>query len=179
VTGRAALIAVLSMVTLGVGDAGAQVEARRTLVGSGGGRVEAGTVAVTSSIGQPAVGYDLVGDLEVTTGFWGIGHVVLAADGPAAAPSRFFLAQNAPNPFRSHTVIRYGIPEGGGAVRLRIFDAAGRHVRTLVDGDATPGFRSLTWDRRDAAGRPVGSGIYFYTLDARAFRDQRKLTVLR
>lgn len=177
--GRAALAAALSLAALAGSDAHAQVEARRTLVGSGGGRVEAGTVAVTSSIGQPAIGYDVVGDLEVTVGFWGVGHVVLAADGPATVPARFFLAQNAPNPFRGHTVIRYGIPEGGGAVRLRIFDASGRQVRTLIDGDATPGFRSLTWDRRDDAGRPLGSGIYFYTLDARAFREQRKLTVLR
>jgi flagellar hook assembly protein FlgD len=37
----------------------------------------------------------------------------------------------------------------------------------------------ITWDGRDDAGRPVGSGVYFYRLEAGSFRESRPMTILR
>jgi len=97
--------------------------------------------------------------------------------GPSA-----FLLQNSPNPVtRSSTSIRYRIPEGPAfqRVQLRIFDANGRLVRTLVDGEQPPGFHELAWDGRDAAGRAVASGIYPYRLQVAGESFTRKMVVLK
>ncbi|MBD3337415.1 MAG: T9SS type A sorting domain-containing protein, partial [Candidatus Eisenbacteria bacterium] len=90
----------------------------------------------------------------------------------------FALYPNRPNPASRATTIRYAL-ERAGPVRLRIVDVQGRVLRYLVDGRQKAGSRSAVWDRRDAAGRPVPSGIYFYELLAGPHRATRKLTVIR
>ena len=48
-----------------------------------------------------------------------------------------------------------------GHVSLKIYNVAGRELRTLVDQDAAAGtFRAL-WDGRDDSGSLVGRGVYF------------------
>jgi len=46
-------------------------------------------------------------------------------------------------------------------VTIRIFDVAGRLVRTLADRNFAAGEHSLTWDGRDATGGMAQSGVYF------------------
>jgi hypothetical protein len=94
-------------------------------------------------------------------------------------PSSYRLHQNFPNPFNPTTTIHFDIPRGGGHVRLQIFDVTGRHVRTLVDGFHPMGGRSVDWDGRDARGRRVTAGLYFYRLEAPDFTDTRKLILLK
>ncbi len=89
------------------------------------------------------------------------------------------LLQNVPNPFNPSTQIAFDLPQRGRVV-LRIYDVEGRLVRTLIDGMGERGRTTLTWDARNEAGRPVGSGVYLYQLDT----DQgavpgRKMTVVR
>jgi len=52
---------------------------------------------------------------------------------------------------------------GGGAARteLSLFDVSGRLVRRLDSGVFESGYRSVTWDGRDAHGRRVAAGLYF------------------
>ena len=64
-----------------------------------------------------------------------------------------------PNPFNPRTTVSFELPEVG-AVRLEIFDVAGRLVRTLVDESLPQGSHEAAWDGRDASGREVGSGSY-------------------
>lgn len=67
----------------------------------------------------------------------------------------------APNPFRSATQVRLQLARPT-RVTVRVHDAAGRHVRTLVrDATLASGATVLPWDGRDDAGRAVGSGVYF------------------
>jgi hypothetical protein len=94
-------------------------------------------------------------------------------------PVAFELAAPQPNPFGSATSIRYAIPEGGAKVSLAVFDVAGRHVRTLVNGERPAGRHVATWDGRDAAGRRVVSGIYFYKMESKDFSQVRKVTLLK
>ena len=48
-----------------------------------------------------------------------------------------------------------------------IYDVAGRPVRTLADGTpAGAGSQRLVWDGRRDDGRPAGSGVYFYRIEA-------------
>jgi hypothetical protein len=61
----------------------------------------------------------------------------------STAAGSVFLDQNAPNPFNPTTRIEYGIPaSASGAkvpVKLDIFDASGRRVRQLLNGEVGPG----------------------------------------
>jgi hypothetical protein len=78
-------------------------------------------------------------------------------------PEQFELAQNFPNPFNSSTIIRYSLPAES-YVSLKIYDAAGREIRTLVDETVPRGIHSVTWDGRNEAGAPVPSGMYLYRM---------------
>lgn len=83
------------------------------------------------------------------------------------------LEANAPNPFHATTRVAFVLPAPG-PVRLRIFDAAGRLVRTLVDGDLPAGPHELVWDGRTASGA-APAGVYFYTLTAGGQDITRKM----
>jgi hypothetical protein len=88
------------------------------------------------------------------------------------------LHANHPNPFNPTTTIRYELAAAGN-VRLRVFDAAGRLVRTLVDTSEGAGAHDVTFDGRDDNGRPVASGVYFYRLDAGTTTQTRKMVLLK
>jgi hypothetical protein len=89
------------------------------------------------------------------------------------------LYANVPNPFNPTTRIDFDLARDG-HVRLRVFDVAGRLVRTLVDEDMHQGFRqSVTWNGLDENGLRVSSGVYLYRLEAGDFMATRKLVVLK
>jgi flagellar hook assembly protein FlgD len=92
-------------------------------------------------------------------------------------PNRLF--QNAPNPFNPETTIRYSLSKPGRVV-LRIYNASGALVRTLVDEPRPAGSYTARWNGADDAGRRLGSGVYFYEIQtASGFRDARKLVLLK
>jgi hypothetical protein len=97
------------------------------------------------------------------------GATVNVAEGGAPGAEAIADLRVAPTPFRGSTQLEISIPSSRRAA-LRIFDPAGRVVRTLFDGEMGAGHRSIAWDGRDAVGRPVASGIYFGSLlvDGRA-----------
>jgi hypothetical protein len=90
----------------------------------------------------------------------------------------FSLAQNSPNPFLSGTSISFTLPSDQ-RVTLRVFNVAGRLVRTLVDGPAGAGRGSVEWDGRDQNGLRLSSGVYFYRLENGERALTRKGVMLR
>jgi YVTN family beta-propeller protein len=69
-----------------------------------------------------------------------------------------------PNPFRDATELRFTLGAAS-QVDATVYDVMGRTVRTLARGRVLDaGLQSLRWDGRDAAGRPVGTGVYFVRL---------------
>lgn len=70
----------------------------------------------------------------------------------------FVLDQNYPNPFNSTTTIPYALSEEA-FVRLDVFDALGRHVRTLVNEEQTPGRYNQTLQAND-----LSSGLFIYRI---------------
>ncbi len=88
------------------------------------------------------------------------------------------VAGNRPNPFTDLTTIRLLLPARDRAT-LRVYDAAGRLVRTLLDGMFDAGMHEIVWDGKDDRGRPVGSGVFFIRLDASPQHAGRKAIVLR
>lgn len=94
-------------------------------------------------------------------------------------PAVTMLAQNYPNPFNPRTWIDFSLSASGPA-SLRIYDARGRVVRTLVDDGQLPaGAHHLVWDGCDDAGRSQAAGIYTYVLKTRQGDLRRKLTLIR
>jgi hypothetical protein len=94
--------------------------------------------------------------------------------GAARVPASFALGPSVPNPIRQAAAIRYEVPQPS-RVKLAVYDIAGRHVQTLVDRLEPAGYHAALWNGRDSAGKPVPSGIYFYRLEAGAFKETRKL----
>jgi hypothetical protein len=89
-------------------------------------------------------------------------------------PDNYVLHQNYPNPFNPSTTIKFDLPEYQW-VRLEIYNVLGQHVRTLVDSPMDAGTHEVTWD----AGQEVSSGVYFYSLQAGAFVDTKKMLLLK
>jgi hypothetical protein len=88
------------------------------------------------------------------------------------------LEQNSPNPFNPQTAIRFSLSSKEN-VTLAIYDVSGRLVRVLMSGAQDTGTHSITWDGRNDAGATVGSGVYFYRLDAGKFTATKKMVMLK
>ena len=97
---------------------------------------------------------------------------------PSGAPTIGSLSPNYPNPFTPNTRIPYSLREQG-QVRLTIYDVSGRLVRELVHGDRPAGNQVAEWDGRDAAGKPLGSGIYYYRIEAPEFEATRSMVLVK
>jgi hypothetical protein len=98
-------------------------------------------------------------------------------DAPAGLPVAFALHQNQPNPFAASTRIGFALPVAS-RVRLEVYDLLGRRVRTLVNGFYPPGEHEVTWDRRGAGGALASPGLYFYRMEAGAYREKRRMVIL-
>ncbi len=88
------------------------------------------------------------------------------------------LNQNHPNPFNPTTDIVFSLPNRQ-HVLLRVYDARGRLVRTLLDADAGPGSQTVRWDGRNTGGYEVPSGLYFYRLESGNDRQVRKMVLIK
>ena len=101
----------------------------------------------------------------------------------AVAPEQTALLPNYPNPFNPETWIPYHLAKPA-EVTITITEANGAVVRTLVLGYQRAArydsrHRAAYWDGRNAAGEPVASGMYFYTLTAGKFTATRKMLILK
>jgi flagellar hook assembly protein FlgD len=83
-----------------------------------------------------------------------------------------------PNPFNSNTTVSFTLGEPS-PVRLAVYDAAGRHVATLVDGECLVGDHSVEWDGTVGGGRRASAGVYFARLEAAGGTAVVKLVLRR
>jgi len=93
-------------------------------------------------------------------------------------PTEYALAQNYPNPFNPETLIQYDLPVSG-LVRLVVYDILGREVITLQQGYMPAGHHQVIWNGRNAQGKQVVSGLYFYQLNVNGFRNTKKMILTR
>ena len=113
---------------------------------------------------------------DVSDGLFRIPPPIGVGDVPRAVA--FGLSQNYPNPFNPLTSIVFSLDQAC-RVSLRVFDVSGRLVRTLAEGPYLAGRHTVSWDGRDASGKPVASGVYSYVLEGEREVAARKMVLLR
>lgn len=123
--------------------------------------------------------WDLAG-LGVTENRVGQGLVVLSvlAVPEGASPRALWLAAARPNPSLGRAEVEFVLPRDG-AVRLAVYDLAGKRVATLVDGQRPAGRHTVRWDARAGSGARLASGVYFMKLEAAGETRTRKLVLTR
>lgn len=88
-------------------------------------------------------------------------------------PTEFHLSQNYPNPFNLKTCIEYTIPRNC-RVTITVFNLLGQKIETLVDRQHQSGEYKIDWNAQG-----LGSGLYFYQLEAEGIYHIRKLLILK
>ncbi|TES89701.1 MAG: T9SS type A sorting domain-containing protein [Candidatus Cloacimonadota bacterium] len=97
---------------------------------------------------------------------------------PPEIPTVYAVSQNFPNPMKSNTTILYQLPLES-FVSLKIYDIAGREVRTLVNRKESFGYKAIKWEGTDNKGRKLPAGVYFYRLKASNYEKVKRLVILR
>ncbi len=88
-------------------------------------------------------------------------------------PKDFALSQNFPNPFNPATTVNYQLPNSG-HVSLKVYDAIGREVATLVNDISDAGYYSVVFN---AVNLP--SGIYFARMQSGGNVQVKKMMLLK
>jgi outer membrane receptor protein involved in Fe transport len=117
-----------------------------------------------------------LGGITITAQSAGLETAILAGevlskinpDENRTIPSRYALKANYPNPFNANTVIEYSLPEDT-KLSIGVYNLAGQHVETLVEGRQEPGYYRLEWSPKN-----LSSGIYFYRISSEDFTAIRK-----
>lgn len=92
---------------------------------------------------------------------------------PGEIPEKYSLAQNYPNPFNPVTNINYSI-KNKEFVSLKVYDAIGREISTIVNMIQEPGSYSVEFN-----GKNFQSGIYFYRIKTGNFRETKSMVLLK
>ncbi|RPI59882.1 MAG: T9SS C-terminal target domain-containing protein, partial [Ignavibacteriales bacterium] len=85
----------------------------------------------------------------------------------------FVLEQNYPNPFNPSTTISFSL-QANQFVSLKVFNALGEEVSTLVNGNLTQGTHSINFNANG-----LSSGFYIYRLESGNFVQVRKMMLLK
>lgn len=93
-------------------------------------------------------------------------------------PLIFAFINNYPNPFNSFTTIAYNLNHDS-AVSLEIFDLNGRTIKSLINCFQSAGQHRFIWDGTDDNGKPVASGIYFYSLKTQDGSQAKRMLLLK
>jgi len=92
-------------------------------------------------------------------------------------PNSYALEQNYPNPFNPSTTIKFSLPEYS-RVMINIYNMLGEKIIELVNADYQAGFHQLQFNS-SSAGYNLASGIYVYTLEAKNFKDVKKMMLMK
>jgi Arylsulfotransferase (ASST) len=93
-------------------------------------------------------------------------------------PQTIVLEQNYPNPFNSTTTFSYDLPVPD-VVQICVYNLLGEKVATLVNGRQSAGIRKISWDAKNSYGHDLGSGIYFYVMNAGNVTQTRKMLLVK
>ena len=129
-----------------------------------------GTFGATGNEASGTWSFDVSG--TVCSANWGP-ITVSVEDAGDGIPERFILAQNYPNPFNPTTTIQFALPRAI-HVSMKVYNALGLEVATLLDEHLPPGQYKTAWNAADFAG-----GVYVYRIQAGDFLETKKLILLK
>lgn len=88
-------------------------------------------------------------------------------------PEKFSLSQNYPNPFNPVTSINYSIAENVN-VKISVFDILGREISVPVNEFKNAGNYEVNFNAEN-----LGSGIFYYRIEAGSFTDTKKMILIK
>jgi histidinol-phosphate aminotransferase len=134
---------------------------------------------------QVRVGWGMPRHIRVSTGtvdemygFINALQAILGQNSLQDGPPTFGLSRVHPNPFTQQCSIQIST-SGTERIRLAIYDAAGRMVKSLVNGALAPGLHDIIWDGKDVHGRKVASGLYVINLMQGEYATSTRVTLIR
>jgi beta-xylosidase len=89
------------------------------------------------------------------------------------SPRKYELEQNYPNPFNPSTNIKFTLPSENN-VKVTVFNQLGQQVAVIADKEYSAGTHNVNFNAENLA-----SGVYYYTISARSFRDSKKMILLK
>lgn len=102
------------------------------------------------------------------------GSVVgIEEQGNNVLPKIFNLRQNHPNPFNPSTKIKFELPKNN-YVTLKIYDAIGSEIASLVNEQLNAGTYEVDWD-----GSGYASGVYYYSMITSDYVDTKKMILIK
>lgn len=132
--------------------------------------IPTGPVNITAITTQYDTGY------QVTSRF--LADFSTTANDDQTNENPVVLLGNYPNPFNPNTNITFNI-KSAQTVNVNIFNTKGQLVRTLKSDVKTVGENHITWDAKDANGKNVSAGIYFYNIKSDKLSACKKMILVK
>jgi|GEM_PF-1137419 len=127
-------------------------------------------------------GYTVEADVDLRLVIVGGHETVYGSQGIQSSPKEdvpiSYTFSIKPNPFVKETRLAYALPNQA-AVKIVIYDVAGRKVKTLVSEIKNPGYYSATWNGTGDMTRKLSSGVYFIRFEAGEFQAQDKILLVK
>jgi len=102
----------------------------------------------------------------------------VSEENPIVKPAVTMLNSNYPNPFNPETTISFSVNQDS-RVSIDVYNVKGQKVKNLVNDVRTAGQHSVVWNGKDANGRDVASGIYFYQMKADGYTATKKMILMK
>ena len=93
------------------------------------------------------------------------------------SPCLYDLLDNYPNPFNPVKTIRYDLTEAS-YVCVTVYDMLGNVINNFVSINQSSGYKRIQWNATNNQGHPVSAGLYFYSIEARNFRQTKKVILI-
>ena len=93
-------------------------------------------------------------------------------------PKEFYVSPNYPNPFNPSTTIDIQTSEKND-LNVRIFDATGRLVNTLMDKQLDAGHYTVKWNGLSTMGQGMPTGVYFIQVRSGVEINTQKMILIR
>jgi len=120
-------------------------------------------------------GYEgwFIDDIEVSTEY----TTDIEDKSPEAILS-FYLGAPYPNPFNPTTTIPFELAKTN-MVKIKVYDIAGRELKTLVERVLPAGKHSAVWNGKDNRGKNLSSGVYFIKMNCGFYKATRRVVLVR
>ena len=174
---RAVLVVAVALTTAGGAQAVNTIDAH--VFSAGAGLVTSPTLEAFTLIGETLTGPATGATHSVQAGF--VAAVVFEGilDAPMQErPSVSGIQGVRPNPFRGKATIVFDVAHQA-HFDVRMFDASGRLVQVLANGQQGPGRHVVEWDGMSGNGRRVNTGVFYCRFTCGSILETRRMVFIK